>query len=188
MSGGQRFPVRHHDIESRRDGVAHGGVEGFPGERGAQFHALKSFLAGRRFARLDDASPNPAPRPVRMDEEGSDAGSVVSRVEQIVALTLHLVAAIERLALAPTAATNDLVVCHHGVVGAVRNELAIDAEDVDDRALNLTVGVVPGAERTRRFGDQLLEARDVVLGCQPQHQRHHCGPDERHSIAEMPSI
>ena len=66
-----------------------------------------------------------------MHEEGTDSGGIVGWVEQIVDFALHLVATIERLALAPTAAANDVIVRDHDVIGAVRDHLAIDTEDVN---------------------------------------------------------
>ena len=76
----------------------------------------------------EEAADSPA-FPTGSDKEGANSGSIGCRIEQRVLPDSMVVAALEGLASAPTAAGNDQTLRLHHEIGAVADELCIDAID-----------------------------------------------------------
>ena len=160
VRAGEDFAVRQVNVKTVGHDVPQRRVEWFPWQRRPQFNPGESARPRGRLARFDQPPPNPATGVVGVDEEGSDARRVGGRVEQRVGRLLGLVAAIERSPFAP--ADDPITVPLGDVVGAVGDELTVDADCVADHALDLAVGVVDDAQGAGRNGDQLAKCRDVV--------------------------
>ncbi len=77
-----------------------------------------------------------------MDEEGSDFGGFVVRVEEGVFAGGVLVASVEGAALAPSAAGCDLVFDFYCEIGSVGDELGVDSVDAGQGAFDLGGGII----------------------------------------------
>ena len=110
-----------------------------------------------------DAHADAASRPLRMHEERTDARRLARRVEQrVLARLAPLVAAEQRLALAPAAATDDRAGVLDHEIRAIGDELPIDGEHGPQRAIDLRRGVVGCLQLPRRQRDQRLERGNVA--------------------------
>src|SRR5262249_18950789 len=108
-----------------------------------------------------------APRPIRMNEEGTDAGGVKFWIKPGVVLSRDVVAAEQSLALAPAATSGHLGVALGDEVSTVVDELAIDAEAVAEGGFNLGRRIAL-SESAGGGGDQPIEGRDVVEGSEAE--------------------
>src|SRR5581483_634087 len=73
-------------------------------QRSSHFKPRKTGSHCSRFAGVKNLGANASPRPVRVDKECANLGCIVSWVKQIVLALSPAISAIERLALAPSAA------------------------------------------------------------------------------------
>jgi hypothetical protein len=113
------------------------------------------------FAAREQRRAEPAAREVGMDEERADLCRVHGRIELGGVAVGALVAAEERAPLAPAAAAGDAPFCFHDEVGAVADELRVDAERAGERALDLRIAVVTTAQAACRGSDQRGEGRQI---------------------------
>jgi hypothetical protein len=110
-----------------------------------------------------------------MDEECADLGRIGGGIEQAVFAGVPAIASVERLALAPAAARDDLVVLGkrlHDKVGAVGDELAVDSIDGSECVLNLRWGIVLGLQATNRRFNEHTQDRNIGFGGLAQRELH----------------
>ena len=101
-----------------------------------------------------------------MDKESSDTSRVALRIKLSVLRDSAAVASEERSALAPTSTTNNQAILFGNEVGAVLDELSINAEDWPQRCLHLRRRVVRRLQGTHRKRDEHLQRRDVSVSGQ----------------------
>ena len=111
-----------------------------------------------------DGPPQPAPRPIRVNEECANARRVDGGIQQRILGLLHLVATEQRSPSAPSAGCDGAGRSIDDVVGPIRDELCVDAEHRVQRRVDLRGGVVSAAETAHRVADQLLDRGDVARG------------------------
>ena len=125
--------------------VAASEVERDASEGGTHFEAGESGSAGGGFAGIENFGAESAAGPVRMNEESADFGGVSGGIEKFIFADRSVVAAEEGFAMAPTAAADDESgaggVDLGDEVGAVGDELGVDAEKTAESAVDL-VGCV----------------------------------------------
>jgi hypothetical protein len=97
------------------------------------------------------------PRRAGIDEERPNPGRVDGGVEPVVQRRLGLIAAEERLAGTPPAAGHDRSALLHDVIGAVGNELGVDAENVPDQPFGFGLGVPAARKRPGGSGDERVQ-------------------------------
>src|SRR5205085_687241 len=115
------------------------------------FKAAEAGCLCSAFAGLEQKCANAAARPVWMNEEGADLGGIVIRIEQVVVPIGPLIGAVQSFSLAPSTARDDFLVrerfrgtIFHNEIGAVGDELRVDAENTGQRTFSLRESVVTG--------------------------------------------
>lgn len=142
---GKKFAIWKGDLEIFLRYVAPGAEESHAGEGGAHFKALETRGFCGALACFENQAADSAARPCWMDEEGTNFGGIMSRIEKSVLAPSPMVAAVECLALAPAAAADGdrMGLCRRGFrfrdkVRLVRDELTINTENALERAFDLT--------------------------------------------------
>ena len=143
----ERGAVGKRDIEIFKGDVAFDAEEFCAREGCAHFETLEAGGAGGGFAGVEKERADAAACPGGVDEEGANFCGVLARVEQSVFTAGPAVAAVESLPFAPAAAADD---DGRGAgrggfgneVGAIGDELCINAEDGLERAFDLRGSVV----------------------------------------------
>ena len=118
-----------------------GGVEGFAGESGyhndvGETCGGEGFLTGNQ----QQAANAPA-GPSGMDEEGADAGRFMSGVKVAVLSGSGAIATEDGTSSAPAAATDDGGTLLNDEVGAIGNQVPVDAEDGAECGCDLSRGI-----------------------------------------------
>ncbi len=148
-------------LEALGDREAGGGVERLAGKGGYELEAPEARRARRARTFVDQPPAEALAGLAGIHEERADPCRLSRGIEQRIDVGFRLVAAEERAAATPTAARDDLAALLDDEVGAVGDQLRVDAEDVTDRGLRLGRRVVADAEPARRAGDQFLKDRYV---------------------------
>jgi hypothetical protein len=133
---------------------------GSPGNVETSSSARKPAARAATTHSLISRRPNPR-RVQRVNEERPDARRFGTGVQQWIIYRLRLVSPEQRSSATPATAGDDPSVGFDHKVGAIGDELAIDAEDIPDGGFGLRGRVVPDAERARGTGDQGLQVRNV---------------------------
>ena len=140
-------------------------VEGDPGEGGAHLEAMESGHAGGVLAVLEEEGAETAAGEVGVDKDGADACGIGSGVEGGGFAAGAVIAAEEGLAEAPAAAAGDAVGRGGGrgeQVGAVVDELGVEAERMIQGSLDLLRGVVVDLETSDGELDEPPQRGDVA--------------------------
>src|SRR5262249_6964565 len=113
-------------------------------------------------------SADATPRPSRMNEERANLRRVALRIQQLILAAGPMIAAVERLALAPAAAANDDALrawTRLGLgnnIGTVGNELAVHAQNRFQRAFDLRRSVVLRLQAADGSFNQFLQGRHIL--------------------------
>jgi hypothetical protein len=132
-----------------------------------QLEPRKAIQPCRTLAGPHDLASDSAARPVGMHKESADPRRFDCRVQQRIVLVRRVVAAKGSSPATPSAATHDLKAGVRHKIGAVTNELRVDAEDRAERPLDLFDGMIFSKQRPDRFRNKNLEGRDVVQSSLP---------------------
>src|SRR5436309_15316389 len=103
----ERFAVFQWNRDGSHGDIALRAEEFCTGQRCPHFVASKPGGPRCIFASLEDPASDSAARPIWMDEEGANLCRIAKRVEQSILASRPTVAPVERLALAPAAASDD---------------------------------------------------------------------------------
>ena len=79
----ERCAVRQRHIDAFHGGISTYAIQPLAGECSAQFESLKAGGARGAFAGIRDKTADALTRPVRMNEEGSNARRIDRRIEQV---------------------------------------------------------------------------------------------------------
>src|SRR5437660_7114132 len=139
---GQPQTARHRDVIPLDHRVTEGCVKLFPCQCRHEINATIACFDNRPFTCHHDAPPNTATRPGRVDEESSNARWIAARGKLCIFARSSTVTPVQRFALAPTSAADDLSVVLHHEIRAVSNELFIDSEHRPKCRIHLRRGVV----------------------------------------------
>src|SRR5580765_1835915 len=150
----QRDVAFERDLKAFQSDIASLLKEFHAGQRGAHFKAGKSRGAGSGFAGIQQQGTNALARPVRMNKECAYFGGITGGIKQVILAIVPAVTAVERLSLAPAATSDDdgllpierLRNSFNQQVCAIVNELAINAEDGAQCAIDLLRRVVLGLQ------------------------------------------
>src|SRR5712664_1657110 len=170
------FTIRQGDRDWFHGYIALRAEELCAGQRCPHLVASKPGGPRRIFASLQDHAADSAARPIGMNEESANFCCIAKRVQQLIFASRPMVAPIERLALAPAAASDDhqsgwRVLCSRGFgrirvglrhdVGSVGDKLAIDAKNGFERAFDLIWGVVPRLQCAHGCVDQFAQNGNI---------------------------
>ena len=128
-------------------------------------------IARRRLAGVEQEGAESASCPNGMNEERADARGVARGIEHRGLAAGQRIGAEQRVAVAPAATGGEPAVDLDRQVGAVANELAVDAPSGAERGFDLSRGVVLRREAARRGGDQGFERWLVAEDGGPQPAR-----------------
>src|SRR5689334_13772058 len=98
-----------------------------------------------------------------MHEERANLRCIMSGIEQGILASDILIAAVQGLAFAPAATSDDSIVCHDFdcEIRSIRDQLGIDAVDAFESALDLGRSVVSDLQTTNGGLNDLAQTRDV---------------------------
>src|SRR5581483_7410888 len=113
---------------------------------------------------LQHKSAEALPRVIWVHEDGANLGGIEFRVERVGHAVGTAVAAEECFPEAPPTAGDDVVIAFGDEVGAVANELGIDAKGVAESSVELSGRVVVGLEDAAGALDQVLERGKIPHG------------------------
>src|SRR5712664_1655969 len=192
------FAIRQGDRDWFHGYIALRAEEFCSGQRCPHLVASKPGGPRRIFASLEDHAADSAARPIRMNEESANLCRIAKRVQQRIFVSRPMVAPIERLALAPAAASDDhqsgwRVPCSRGFgsirvgfrhdVRSVGDELAIDAKNGFERAFDLIWGVVLRLQCAHGCVDQFAQNGNIFRNSEAEvnvrlHHRSKAGTTE----------
>src|SRR6266436_5583786 len=170
---GQRFAVRQRNLEMLQLHIASCSVHRHSGQRRPHLETRKSRGPRGGFTSLQNPAADAAPRPCGMDKKRANLRCITKRIQQFVFSLCPSVAAIERLAFAPPAATDDnaFAFCslrlHFAGFGfshkirSIGNQLAVHPVDRLQRALQLRRRVVLRLQSPHRRFNQLAQNGNI---------------------------
>ena len=157
--------VAEGDFDAVEDLVTAGEVERDSGEGSAHFKTGKTGGAGGGFAGFEDSGADAAAGEIGMNEEGADFGGIGFGIEELGFADLRVVGAEEGFAFAPAAAAGEMAGTGGSgfgdEVGAVGDELGVEAENRAEGAIDLFGSVVVALEGADGKLDELVEGGDV---------------------------
>ena len=142
--------------------VAVSRVQTRAGQRGHHLVAAEAAGSGLGFAALEDRGAEAATCVRRIDEECANLRCIDRGIELGLVASRTRITAEQRAPLAPAAAGDELAVRFRDEVGAIQDQLRVDAERAAQRAFDLRRRVVIGAELARGARDQVDELGLVV--------------------------
>src|SRR6266403_6326262 len=173
---GERLSVHQGNRDGFHGDIALRAEELCSGQRCSHFVASEPRGPRRMLASLQDHGADSAPRPIWVNEERANLCRVAKWVQQRILAPRPMVTPIKRLALAPTAATDNhqsgwpvhrtnaiawaAFVLRHDT-SALGDELAIDAKNGFERALDLRGRVILRLQSAHGCLDQLTQSRDI---------------------------
>lgn len=143
---GQTQATRQRNFVARHGGVTERRVQRLARQRCHDVGPAKSRGDHCAFAVRHDRAADPLASPCRMNKEGADARRVSRWIERGVFAFSTVITTEKRPASAPATTTYDPTVSFGDEVGAIANELAVDAEHRSHRRLHLLRGVVAGLQ------------------------------------------
>ena len=169
---GEGGAVRERDFDAFDDVIAAGQVERDAGESGSHFKAGKAGSTSGRFAGIEDFGAEAAAGPIGVNEEGADFGGIDCGIEEICFANGSVVAAEEGFAMAPAAAAGQdsgaRRACFGDEIGAVGDELSVEAEERAERAFDLCWSVVVSLQAADGGFDQRVKRGLIGVGGQAQ--------------------
>lgn len=154
------------NFETLDNDIIAGSVKRLTRERGDQFGTVKPGCTNRGFTGEQNVTADATTGKRWMNKEGADAGRIMPWSEQRTFIVPSPVATEHRRALAPTAATHDLAGLLGDKVGAIANELAINAENRTQCRLHLQRRIVRRLQSANGKRNEDLQHRDVSNSCQ----------------------
>jgi len=163
---GQRLAIREWNDDAFDLYVTFQAVQRDAGESRAHLQTVEACCAGGVFNGGEDQGTEALSGEVGMNEDSAHLSGVGCWVEQLGFTAGAAVCAEESLAFGPsTAACQPLSVdgfCDK--VGAIRNELCVDAQDGAERAFDLRGRIVVRLQAPRRGFNQRVQGPDVSFG------------------------
>lgn len=161
MHDGEGGAIWQGNFEPLDDVVAAGQVERDAGESGAHFKAGEAGGTGGGLASVEDFGAEASASPVGVNEKGADLGGVDCWIEKVWFTDGRVVAAEKSFAVAPTAAADKDSgaggACFSDKVGAVGDELGVEAEQSAECTVNLLGRVIVPLQAADRCFDEGVE-------------------------------
>src|SRR6267142_5416321 len=154
-----------------------------PRQRRTHFVSRESCRSRGRFAGFQNHSADALPRPGRMDEERANLRGIVKGIEKLVFSARPAVTAIQSLALAPAAATDNQTrgsvilwfmaltsarYCLRDEVRPVGNQLAIHSKNGLERTFNLRRRIIVRLQAAYGRSDERLQDRNIARDGKPK--------------------
>src|SRR5260370_33079279 len=170
------FAVHQWDRDWFHGDIALCAEELRPSERCPHLITSKPGGARRIFTSLQNHAADSAARPIGMNEKSANLCRIAKRVQERILATRPMIAPVERLAFAPAAASDNNpfgwgVLCSRALdsdrlglrhdIRSVGDELAIDAKNGFERAVDLCWGVVLRLQSADGRVDQLAQSRNI---------------------------
>src|SRR5439155_18836750 len=183
VNHGERFSIRQRDRDGFHGDIALGTEKLCSAQRCAHFEASKSGGFCRILASLEDHATDSLARPVRMDKKRPNLCRIVMRVRKSIFASCPVIAAVERLALAPAAATDDhqsglRVYCFGTMrcasfnlrhkIRSVGDKLAIDAKNRFEGTFDLRLRVVLSLQSADGRFDQFTQNGHIFGNSEPE--------------------
>ncbi len=156
--------------------VTTGAVEGDSGKGGPHLQAPETRRRRCCFTDLENPAAHPSACPIRMYEEGAYLGRILLGIEESIFTAGAVVAAKERLALAPAPASGyDLVLTYLGFsdkIRAILDQLSIHPKNQFQSLLSLLQRIVARLQSQDGCADETLERRNVGHDSLPDQREH----------------